>query len=142
MLRSKIIDTKIASVHMDGDSQNMRGINLFRLGKDLTDQMSCLSIDYCDFPNPADPSRRLALVLCATHDGKGDRNQLRASGNQAEYSINSKESYAKYLLNKGVNFTWITIERCFDRCSKKGVQDTPITKEITYLDRWNKMPAF
>ena len=55
---------KIASVHVDGDGKNLRGIKLFRLGIDPTDEMSYLSEDYCTFKNPAYPSRRVDIVLC------------------------------------------------------------------------------
>ena len=48
----------------------------------------------------------------------------------------------KYLLKKGVYFTLRTIERCFDRYSKKGVQDNPLNKESAYPDTWNKMSTF
>ena len=102
----KIIFSKITAVHMDGDGENMHGIKLFRLGKDHMAQMSWLSKDCCTFPNPADPSCRVAVVLCSTHNGKGGRNQLRASSNQAEDSIDSKTLCTKYFLNKGVCFKW------------------------------------
>ena len=95
----EIVSDKIATVHMDGSDENMRGIKLFRLGKYPTDQISSSS-KYCyTFSNLAGPTRRVAVVLYSTHNGKGGRNQLRASSNIAEDSSNSKKLYAKYFLN-------------------------------------------
>ena len=142
MLGFKIIGAKIATVHMDSGGENMRGIKIFRLVKDPTDQRSWLHKYYCTFSNPVDPSRRVPVALCSTHNGKVGINKLRTSSNQAEDSSDSKTICAIYFLKKGVCFTWRTIERCFDRDSKKGVQETPINNESAYPDRRNKMSNF
>ena len=140
MLVFEIIGAKIAVAHMYSGGENMRGVKLFQLGKDPTDQMSWLSKDCCTFPNPADPSCRVAVVLCSTHNGKGGRNQLRASSNQAEDSIDSKTLCTKYFLNKGVFFTWKKSNGFLIEI--QGKEETPLPKETAYPDRRNKMSTF
>ena len=58
----EMIGANIAEIHMDRGGENLRGIKLFRLGKDPTEQMSWLSEDCFTFKNPADPSPRVAVV--------------------------------------------------------------------------------
>jgi len=70
---------KIAAVCLDGGGENVRGTKLFRLGDDPSHNDSWLSQEQCTFKNPACPSRRIAIVFCSTHNGKGTRNQLEHS---------------------------------------------------------------
>ena len=79
ILGFEMAGAKIAAVCLGGGGENVRGTKLFRLGDDPSHNDSWLSQEQCTFKNPACPSRRIAIVFCSTHNGKGTRNQLEHS---------------------------------------------------------------
>ena len=91
----EIICVKTDAFHVHGGDENIRGLKLFMLVKDPAEQMSWLSEECYALKNPVELSRRVAVLLCSTHNGKGGRNQLCAFGHQSSKNSSSNKSYAK-----------------------------------------------
>ena len=119
---------------MDGGGNNARLLKLLRNGKNIDEGQSWLDEDQVSFLNPADPSRRVAVFHCTTHNLKGSRNALLNS------DCLSKKPSRDFKFGS-IKFGWQTIRGTYSRDQKKSVPDTSLRKGSENPDRWNKMNA-
>ena len=127
----EFIGVKIYGVCLDAGGGNARAVRL------LTGQPSVDSVWPVDrdvsFKNPADPSRRVAIFHCMTHNAKAFRNVL----------YNSTSARSRTLSNPktGQTFGWQIIQDCFEREKERGttMRTTRITQDVVYPDHWSVM---
>lgn len=140
----EMIGVKILGLLFDGGAGNAWYTTLFCLAINNSDGAGndCwLKEQLCLFPNPANPSRRIAIMTCSTHNGKGGRNFILHSNTAEENEEQNATCSTRDFVNNGIHFGWVTIKRTCICDKRRGVPCTPLTDESVSPDRYNKMLA-
>jgi hypothetical protein len=97
----------------DENNEHARLFKLLRSGNEPEASLNWLNEqEHVSFPNPADPTRRVAMFHCTTHGLKNMQNALLNS--------NSKTPKARHFTMGTVKFGWDTVVRTFKRDQKRG----------------------
>jgi len=117
-------------VVVDAGGNNSRMFKYLRKGRDLGDK-GWLEEDMVSFENPFDPSRRVAMAHCSTHNQKSSRNSL----------YRSHPSRTKAFILHGVAFGWNQIVAALKRDQDRDIKDTDLNDRSVSPDRWDLMNA-
>ncbi len=129
----EMIGVRIIGLSCDGGGNNARLFKLLRFGKSPKDDQCWLDDDLVSFPNPADPTRSIAMFHCTTHGLKNLRNALHSS-QQSEHKQGTKD----FSLHN-TSFGWKTVIRSYQRDKKRNSPDSALRSGSVYPDKWNKM---
>jgi hypothetical protein len=137
ILSYELIGVKILGLVSDAGGNNAGLIRLLRSGQRFSNNHPETNAALMSFSNPFDPSRRIAIWLCSTHNLKSIRNQLLAS-------TGSIHSPRKFLRN-GAMFGWKQIcdvhEREEVRKKQGTTGQTRMKYAAAYPDMFTKMSA-
>ncbi len=129
----EMIGVRILGLVSDGGGNNARLFKLLRGGNDPAEGCSWLPEEHMSFPNPADPSRRIAMFHCTTHGLKNLQNALFAS-------YPKKDKATRDFTVDHIHFGWESIVSCFERDKQRPVADTSLkTNGAVYPNKWSKM---
>ncbi len=130
VMNCELVGSKVFGLLCDAGGNNARLMNLLRQSGAGFPNMAWVGEDDVTTANPFDPSRRIYLFHCATHDVKNMRNA---------FYTPKKE----FLDVNGNRISKRVLEECYlrdlDRVRRNTKPMTKMQKSTIHLDRWSKM---
>jgi hypothetical protein len=128
----ELINCQVWGWVADGASKNVTAMKIISEmnGATLVPAEGWVAEEYISLIHPIDPTRRLFLWLCSTHQLKSIRNQLWTSRNSGKRSFVSADGYP---------FGWDLLKEQLDRDKTRGSPHTHLTDASLLLDGWAKM---
>ena len=137
ILSYELIGVQILGLVSNAGGNNAGLIRLLQSGQQSKNNQPETNAALASFSNPFDPSRRIAIWLCSTHNLKSMRNQLMASAG----SCNS----TRLFFRNGSMFGWNQICEVYDREEIRKQQGTTGQTRMKYAaahpDSFSKMSA-